>query len=284
MTTISPTQTNFPVSNATQANAAKPVTTPDQFGKDTFLKLLVAQLKYQNPMSPADGTQFLAQTAQFTMVEKLQEISQTEKANAAANEVLEASSMIGRRVDVATTDGKPAVTTVDHIGGNLPVDAPAGTKVTTNTTLYTSKGTTVPATIEFTKAADSADGTKHWVGRVKVSTTQIGSPFNVDFDTHGERTSTDPQFTAAQLEAVPDTKGLWDASGLKLNLGTANDPNRIKVGGGASSLNDFGQNGSDGKSMTGIVATVRFTSTGPMLSIDGKEYSLSDVTAVHASA
>ena len=39
--------------------------------QDTFLKLLVAQLKYQDPSNPADSTQFLAQTAQFTQVEKL---------------------------------------------------------------------------------------------------------------------------------------------------------------------------------------------------------------------
>ena len=42
--------------------------------KDMFLKLLVAQLKYQDPTKPADTTQFLAQTAQFTVVEKLSEL------------------------------------------------------------------------------------------------------------------------------------------------------------------------------------------------------------------
>ena len=35
-------------------------------GQDAFLKLLVAQLKYQDPSKPADSTQFMAQTAQFT--------------------------------------------------------------------------------------------------------------------------------------------------------------------------------------------------------------------------
>jgi flagellar basal-body rod modification protein FlgD len=38
--------------------------------KDTFLKLLVAQLKNQNPLSPTDGTQFLTQLAQFTQLEQ----------------------------------------------------------------------------------------------------------------------------------------------------------------------------------------------------------------------
>jgi flagellar basal-body rod modification protein FlgD len=37
--------------------------------KDTFLKLLVAQLKHQNPLEPADGLQFVSQLAQFTTLE-----------------------------------------------------------------------------------------------------------------------------------------------------------------------------------------------------------------------
>jgi flagellar basal-body rod modification protein FlgD len=38
--------------------------------KDMFLQLLVAQLKYQNPENPADGTQFVTQLAQFSQLEQ----------------------------------------------------------------------------------------------------------------------------------------------------------------------------------------------------------------------
>lgn len=38
--------------------------------KDVFMKLLVAQLKYQNPMNPADGVEFMTQLAQFTQLEQ----------------------------------------------------------------------------------------------------------------------------------------------------------------------------------------------------------------------
>ena len=44
--------------------------------KTTFLKLLVAQIKNQNPLNPQDGAQFLAQLAQFSQVEQLVGIRQ----------------------------------------------------------------------------------------------------------------------------------------------------------------------------------------------------------------
>jgi len=73
--------------------------------RDLFLKLLVAQLKYQDPTKPADTTQFLAQTAQFTMVEKLEDLSkhQTEMLNAQL--MSSATNMIGRTIVYTGSDG-----------------------------------------------------------------------------------------------------------------------------------------------------------------------------------
>ena len=82
---------------------------PGELGKDAFLKLLVAQLKYQNPMSPADGTQFLAQTAQFTMVEKLTQLTDQNKQLLADNQSLAAATLLGKSVSWADADG-----TVQH--------------------------------------------------------------------------------------------------------------------------------------------------------------------------
>ena len=48
---------------------------PDQMGKDVFLQLLVAQMRYQDPSNPVDSSQMMAQTATFTQVEKLEEIA-----------------------------------------------------------------------------------------------------------------------------------------------------------------------------------------------------------------
>ena len=43
--------------------------------KEMFLNLMVAQLRYQDPMNPADSGEFLAQTAQFTALEKMQDVA-----------------------------------------------------------------------------------------------------------------------------------------------------------------------------------------------------------------
>lgn len=80
-------------------------TRPDPFGKDTFLKLLVAQLRYQDPMSPADGTAFLAQTAQFTSLEKLSAVATQTADSLAVERMLSASSLVGRTVTYAGPAG-----------------------------------------------------------------------------------------------------------------------------------------------------------------------------------
>lgn len=76
-----------------------------ELDKDAFLKLMVAQLKYQDPSSPADSSQFLAQTAQFTTVEKLGAIMDGQSAMLSAQLMLGASNMIGRTVSYADAAG-----------------------------------------------------------------------------------------------------------------------------------------------------------------------------------
>ena len=80
---------------AMKAEAAKKQAKDKDLGdKDTFMKLLVAQLKYQDPSNPADSTQFLAQTAQFTQVEKLEDMISMMK----AQRMTGASQLVGKTV------------------------------------------------------------------------------------------------------------------------------------------------------------------------------------------
>lgn len=58
------------------AGASVPDAAKNQLSKDTFLQLLVAQIRHQNPLNPADGAEFLAQLAQFTELEQSMAIRQ----------------------------------------------------------------------------------------------------------------------------------------------------------------------------------------------------------------
>ncbi len=48
-----------------------------EVSKEAFMQLLVAQIKHQNPLNPADGVQFLTQLAQFSELEQLVSINTT---------------------------------------------------------------------------------------------------------------------------------------------------------------------------------------------------------------
>jgi flagellar basal-body rod modification protein FlgD len=101
---IKPTMSVTDIMKPPSATAGR----PEQFGKDTFLKLLVAQLRYQDPTSPTDGAEFLAQTAQFTVVEKLEELAKTNAELLSAERMTTATSLIGRTVSYTNSEGKEA--------------------------------------------------------------------------------------------------------------------------------------------------------------------------------
>ena len=283
MTAIEPLAANPSLAVDDTAQGAQAAPQSNQFGEQTFLQLLVAQMQYQDPMNPTDSTQFLTQTAQFTEVETLNNIESDIKEQTASSEVLEAGSMIGKDVSVSTPSGTPAVTTVANVGGNLSIDDSVGATTSTTATLYTSKGDQEPIKLEFTRMPDGSDGSKHWQARAFVSTTPIAGPFNVDFDSNGELTSGDLNLTSAQLDEVPGTSGEWDPNGVRLSLGTSNDSTRLKVGSGPDSLTTFGQNGTDGQTVSGVVTGVEFTASGPLLTINNQQYQLSDVTNMNVS-
>ena len=95
-----PISSLYPKAASTETPAAT-----NTIGKDAFLKLLVAQLKYQDPMKPTDSTEFMSQTAQFTQVEKLEEIADQNAANIRTQGLTTASALIGRTVKYQDATG-----------------------------------------------------------------------------------------------------------------------------------------------------------------------------------
>ncbi|HYH49192.1 MAG TPA: flagellar hook capping FlgD N-terminal domain-containing protein [Acidimicrobiia bacterium] len=112
-----PTPTTGPADGATTQLDPKAV------GKDMFLKLLVAQLKFQNPMEPVDSSQFMAQTAQFTMVEKLQAMAAQTEALVMGEASQRAAGLLGRQVTYVDDNGatQTGVVTGTKFGTDGPV-------------------------------------------------------------------------------------------------------------------------------------------------------------------
>lgn len=103
-TPITPVYT--PVAAAIGSPAAPAAGGKESLGKDAFLKLLVAQLKYQDPSNPTDSSQFMSQTAQFTQVEKLDAIAKSMTEMLTAQSMFSTSSLIGKTVTYIGPDGK----------------------------------------------------------------------------------------------------------------------------------------------------------------------------------
>jgi flagellar basal-body rod modification protein FlgD len=134
-------------------------TTSTSADKDMFLQLLVAQMKYQDPMNPTDSGEFLAQSAQFTALEKMQAVADQTAQLLASQMAFGASGLVGRTVSWTGADGVPQTGTVNGVtfGTEGPMLDVAGSQVplgqvqsvtngTTSTSTSTSTGTPTTST------------------------------------------------------------------------------------------------------------------------------------------
>lgn len=98
--------------SATQATTNNTTTTTakskSQVDYDSFLKLLVAQMKNQDPTNPMDSTQYVAQLASFSQVEQSVNMNAKLDSLLQSSALAQANSLIGRTVTNAddTLSGK----------------------------------------------------------------------------------------------------------------------------------------------------------------------------------
>jgi flagellar basal-body rod modification protein FlgD len=86
------------VTSASQTSLSSSSTSStSDMDKDSFLQLLVAQMKYQDPLEPTSNTEYISQYAQFSQVEQMQNMAQS-------MDLMRASSLVGQEVYIKTTD------------------------------------------------------------------------------------------------------------------------------------------------------------------------------------
>jgi len=72
---------------------------------EDFLKVLLTQLTYQDPLKPMDNQEFMAQIARFTTLEQTQQVNTNVQSLLNNQASLQSVGLIGRAVDVSTEAG-----------------------------------------------------------------------------------------------------------------------------------------------------------------------------------
>jgi flagellar basal-body rod modification protein FlgD len=177
---------------------------------DDFLKLLMTQLKNQDPTSPLDTNQFTTELVQFSSVEQqintntsLTQLIQLTQ----AGEVMQASAMTGKQVTV-TSDHLPLQNGKGLIKFATPAAEPIGIAI------YTDAGAKIrDATMTATKGSntwswDGTDNSGHTLpdGAYKIAVAGAnvdGTTAAVPFTVVGTATGVQNQSTGVQLQLGP---------------------------------------------------------------------------------
>ncbi|MBI3900274.1 MAG: flagellar hook capping protein [Gammaproteobacteria bacterium] len=99
-------------------------------GQEDFLKVLLTQLSFQDPLKPMDNQEFIAQMAQFTNLELTRQQNDNVNSLLTIQSATQAIGLIGKTVEVQTSTGSQvgSVTTINFQRGSpsLTVKTDAG--------------------------------------------------------------------------------------------------------------------------------------------------------------
>lgn len=102
--------TSYTTSTSTSSRS-----TSSELDKEDFLNLLVTQLKYQDPLNPADSTEYVSQLAQFSVLEQMSNLN-------ARMAVLESIALTGKYATASVTDSTGTVTSVEGTVDSVSMD------------------------------------------------------------------------------------------------------------------------------------------------------------------
>jgi flagellar basal-body rod modification protein FlgD len=139
------------VSSAYGASAA--ATTPPakaatkELDKQAFLQLLTTQLRNQDPSSPMDSSDLMAQTTQMSTMEQLIELTTTSRESFSLQMRMAAANLVGHTVTYTGADGKAATGTVSAVSyaGPVPVVKVGDTEVPLDSVGSVTAATAAPA-------------------------------------------------------------------------------------------------------------------------------------------
>lgn len=109
---VSAIVSNGVITNLDSSSSTSSTSSTSGYDKDAFMKILVAQMKYQDPLEPTSNTEYISQYATFTQVEQLSNMAN-------AMSLSRASEMVGKTVKVTQTNESGTTSeiigTVDYV-------------------------------------------------------------------------------------------------------------------------------------------------------------------------
>jgi len=118
----------------TSAEQQSTAVQPSTLGQEEFLRILLAQLQYQDPLKPLDNQQFIAQMAQFSSLAQTSQLNERVDTLLTIQASTQSIGLIGKTVEVQTssTPGVGTVTSLAFSEGqpNLTVRTASGELLT----------------------------------------------------------------------------------------------------------------------------------------------------------
>lgn len=195
----------------------------DQLGQAEFLELMITQLKNQDPFSPMENGDFIAQMAQFSSVTGLAELQKSFDSLATSlqsNQALQASTLVGRTVMV------PSQVVNLTAGGNVTgaIDLPSSSD-SVSLTVQDSVGQVVRRIELGTQAAGEVYF--NWDGFTdNGQSAPAGSYYITAIGGSGNQSVALETLVSASVESVTMGKG---NNGLTLNLADGNTVNLSSI-------------------------------------------------------
>ncbi|MBL4850171.1 MAG: hypothetical protein JKY65_31980 [Planctomycetes bacterium] len=103
----------------------------NELGQDAFMNLLVTQLRNQNPLEPQDNSEFIAQLAQFSLLQNSKQSTNRLGGLLDATQLAQGAGLVGKEVSFRDEDGNTVNGVVERahfLGGQVELEV-AGSRI-----------------------------------------------------------------------------------------------------------------------------------------------------------
>ncbi|MBR4668128.1 MAG: hypothetical protein IKO76_05150 [Butyrivibrio sp.] len=175
------------VTNLDSSTTSSTNSMPSGYDKDAFMKILVAQMKYQDPLEPTSNTEYISQYATFTQVEQLSNMANSMSLS-------RASELVGKTVVISQRSSDTGQ--VSEVMGTVDYVTYSGNKayLNINGTNYNIDDVTQVFDSDYTNAMEVAEDFQKAIDKL---------PSNLDFvneDEHGLTIDTMYKFYMEEMD------------------------------------------------------------------------------------